>query len=129
MQEQADEPRVLPNTPDPELAYAAIYEVEKFDAELDSEKASYAARCRGIKDRRKAAIEEYRDRGLSKADILDAIAIRRGEKKIQAIRDDRETEDDRRQLDLFLEALARGETAHKARAEAGDNVVPFQAAE
>lgn len=102
--------------PDPRLAYAAIYEVEKIEAELESEKGSYMARCRALRDRRKSTIEEFRDKGLSKRDITDALKIRKLEAKLEDIKADRaeESTDEATQLDLFLDALARGEAEFKA---------------
>jgi hypothetical protein len=109
-------PNIIPNGPDPELAFAAIYEVEKIDDELESEKGAYMARCRAIRDRRKATIEEYRDRGLSKKDITDAIKIRRLGAKIDELKAERrDADEDPDQLDLFLSAVARGEAAHGQR--------------
>lgn len=110
-----DAPQIHTNGPNPEEVFACIHEVEKIDDELASEKGAYMARCKAIRDRRKATIEEYRDRGLPKKDILDALAIRKLGAKIADLKADRETEEERGQLDLFLDALARGEEAHKAR--------------
>lgn len=97
--------------PDPALAYAAIHEVEKIEGELESEKGAYMARCRALRDRIKTTIEEYRDKGLSKRDIRDALKIRKHLAKIEDLKADRaeESGDEATQLDLFMDALARGE--------------------
>jgi predicted RNase H-like nuclease len=109
-----DTPNIIPNGPDPDLAYAAIHEIEKIEAELESEKGAYMARCRAIKERRKAAIEEYRDRGLSKRDIVDALKVRKLEAKIENLIAERneESKEEALQLDLFLAAVKRGEDAY-----------------
>lgn len=108
-------PRIISNGVDPELAYAAIHEIEKIDGELESEKGSYMARCKAIKDRRKATLEEYRDRGLSKGFIKGVIEIRKLNAKVEDIHADL-AEDGSDQADLFndfLAAVERGEAAFK----------------
>lgn len=117
-----DEPQILTNGPDPELTYACIREVERIDDEIESEKGAYMARVKAIKERRKAIIEDYRDRGLSAREIKAALKIRAQEAKIEDIRADFEEQEDLDQFDLFLDALARGEAAHKARDAAGENL-------
>lgn len=109
-------PRIISNGIDPDLAFAAIHEVEKFDAELETEKGAYMARCKSIKERRKSKIEEYRDLGLSKRDISDTLKIRKLEAKLEDVRAERgeESPDEAAQLDLFLSAVKRGEDAYRS---------------
>jgi hypothetical protein len=107
-----DTPNVtLTNGVDPDLAFAAVVEVERCDGELLSEKGAYMARCRAIRDRRKAVIEEYRDRGLTPRDLRDALKMRKLQAKLDAVRQERSTED-AVQLDMFVDAVRRGEAVY-----------------
>lgn len=102
---------------DPDLAFAAVHEIEKLRAELLSEKMASAARCRGIKAREATTFEEFRDKGIPKAFLKGVIKIRELSAKLDDVKESI-AESGAEQGDLFINFLAsveRGEADHNTR--------------
>ena len=93
-------PATQSNSYDPEIVNGLLGKIDIFDADLLSERGSYMAKCRSIRDSIQAVYEEAKAVGIPRKELSTLVKIRKNEAKNLALFNDLEA-DQRHNLALL----------------------------
>lgn len=77
---------------DPEKTKSFVERIENLHGDLDKERSAYMLACKGIRGDIKSVLDEAKDAGIPKKELKAVVKTRALAKKLEAIRDDLEGE-------------------------------------
>jgi uncharacterized protein (UPF0335 family) len=78
---------------DTEKTKSFVNRVEEIEREIDSERGSFMAKCKALRDDINDVLEEAKEAGLPRKALRKVLQSRKLERKVEAIREDLESED------------------------------------
>lgn len=87
---------------DPDVAKSYVSRVEALHGDLASERGTYMANCKSIREDINLVLTEAKDKGIPKKALRAVLKIRDFERKAEAVREDSDAADD---IDMLRHAL------------------------